>query len=175
MVHCFYLLDEIIRVCIVDLGPAKNSTCSSSRSVANTLTTPQDEEQNANYGQELLSKTVPSKAPTKSSFKGKQKRYPLPEFLGNQEQKKRRERIRPAVSDQDNEESSPSFKARRPSNRRHQCFRCDQTFNLRSKFNDHLHTHHAGQFSECKHNGWCTKVFPTDEKKMNTSSKITIQ
>jgi hypothetical protein len=123
--------------------------------------------QNANYGQELLSKTVPSKAPTKNSFNGKQKRYPLTEFSGNHERKKRRESIRPAVSDQDNEESSPSFKARRPSNRRHQCFRCDQTFNLRSKFNDHLHTHHAGQFSdcECKHNGWCTKVFPTDEKK----------
>jgi len=113
----------------------------------------------------LLSKTVPSKAPTKSSFKGKQKRYPLPEFLGNQEQKKRRERIRPAVSDQDNEESSPSFKARRPSNRRHQCFRCEQAFNLRSKFNDHLRTHHAGQFSECKHKGWCTKIFQTDEEK----------
>lgn len=58
------------------------------------------------------------------------------------------------------------LKARREAKRRrHWCFHCDQAFNISSKFTEHLHKRHPGQFSFCKHGGWCTKVFRTEEEK----------
>jgi hypothetical protein len=148
----------------VNLGPAENSALSYSQTVVNTSNTQQEEEQTANNGQVWFSKRSFLKTCTNNLCKGKRKRYTPGNLSKSRAIKKHRENIHPTVSDPD-EESGPSYKVQRPSNRRHKCFRCDQAFNVRSKFTDHLHTHHAGQFSECKHKGWCTKIFRTDEEK----------
>lgn len=50
--------------------------------------------------------------------------------------------------------------------KKYKCWFCDhQVFASYHYMVSHMQRHHAGQFVQCKHNGICAKVFPTEEEK----------